>query len=422
MYVLLLWGLLGAGCDGEESPVIELDEEELGALSAQWSADPAGTAAALQTGELPEDLARLEALLARQPDMMAELCPLLSEPVLHQRCSTMQQRPHLWAQHPAAQAGERPGGGPSARLLRPAPQPEPFAGLAAQVPQSCPPKVTQEACAQQRAEAAAQQQDTERAARLCLGIETQRWRQECMFVAAEARLRHALPDGYGDAALLCVAAGAFEADCLQHLLDLLGERVPVATAPPSAWTPLLRAAEVLRRWWQPRDPRYGALAEDRLWAGALFESYQSAAEVVGNPLDVLPPQAHPHIRAAAAYRLMSEVPVPPAELAGWRVLLDAALARRTAPDPQVRRARAVSRPIGDRWPVDAPGEETIPALHYLLGGRRATSPEVVLDRQIVLLEAIARRLPQQRGTLQAVAADTTAPEVLRWTARRLLAP
>ncbi|MFT5681307.1 MAG: hypothetical protein ACI8RZ_002213 [Myxococcota bacterium] len=388
------------------------------ATESLHSAPPADAAVALASMADPiARLAALEGLLEAHPERAGALCPLLSEPAMHKRCMTVLQRPHLWSPHQTTKVGTRAAPGPAQTFMLPTSLPDPFATLTGKAPRVCPPDLDATACAAARALEAATQRDTTRTAMLCRSIDAPRWRQECMFAAAEKRLKSERPGGYGDAVDLCAASGDFAADCLIHLTSTLAHDPPPATSTAAGWVLMLKSAEVVDEYWQSRDPAYGSLAAGRLWSEALQDAYSISAEVVGNPLDILPDQARPHIHAAAALRLIRQAPDALPTLAQWSQALDTALERRIWQDAPTQPAGRTAR-YPDLWPRDLPGEQDIPAVIYPSSSRRAVSDDPLIDRQIALLEALARVNPMRRAIL--LEATEHPDSTVRWSAQRLL--
>ncbi len=404
-------GLLG-GCEGEA------DCEIAAALEA-WPTDPDAVIAALNAHPLPEArIAIASRIIQAHPQGSERLCPTLPEGDARDRCAQLSGRPHLWTEiRPAQPLAPRPGGGPSSTEIAPA------AGVATRwsgltaAADPCTQSADHTGCIIEAAQEQVGRRQAQQAAALCLNIPDDRWQVECMFLSAESAVKRWGPHGYGDAVELCIAAAPFAQNCHSHSLMLLADLAPsAADGQPDAWGSVTLAATAVRTAWSWRDPQMAALAGDRLWSEVTGRAYAGAHEVNGNPLAALPPEAAPHVRAAAVRRLVDMEGSDAYDLPGWVSRAEHALAARSR--AAARRSDATFRAAADLWPVDLPGEETLPAIAYLGTGRRAVSADPAVDLTLCVLEAIGRSPPVPSSIMEQGIAHPD--PLVAWTARRLV--
>jgi hypothetical protein len=150
-----------------------------------------------------------------------------------------------------------------------------------------------------------------------------------------------------------------------------------------------------------------------------------AATVTGDPLDHVPEIAIPHVRAAAAWRLLELEGRGERTLESWVDVLEAALERRSKPGPAAA-AEEVLTEDGkpprfkgkvDMWTRDQAEDEVRPAALYLGTSRRTTSEDSRTDLALVILEAAARMEPPWTELLEAGSSHPAEP--VQWTAGRL---
>lgn len=349
------------------------------AWAARWAASPAEAVASLYDDPDPMvQVDRVERIVMSHPELTEALCPALQRGPARARCEQYAKRPHLW--------------------VSTAPEPS------APVPQGalpalrCPEGRDQDACANQQALALAQKGRTEQAAELCRGISVATWRQECLFAAAETRVRGHDERAYADAVSLCEASGRFERSCLGHLSERMFPRVPSALASSRAWAPVLRAAHRVRAHWSRHDPEQASEMEARLWESILRHAVTNTPVLTGDLLETLPRTIHPHVRAMVALRLVELLDAPPASLSALHQMLDAALAARVpglAGTPSKLSPRRALASYPDLWPEDADAD----SVAYLSDSRRAASQDAEVDHVLVLLEAVARVWPSSAARL-----------------------
>ena len=342
----------------------------------------------------PAQLAALEDALLSDPEQALALCAQVTAPAARDRCARLRKRPHLWQPRPAA------------RDL-----PSPHAG-AAPLEKPCGGHPQPRACWSRFAYGKAASGDVATAASACAAIDEARWREECWFQAGEAAVERRLAAGYADGLSLCAIAGRFQRDCLAHATSLLAEAAPAD--PSGDWAATIGSADAITAAWEGIDPEEGTQWRDRMWAEALLYAYDRAESLNGAPLDALPADALPHVRAAVAWRLLALQPPDRQDLAAWEVTLGDALASRK-PAQRSQRPRRALTSIPDLSPPDASEAGVI---HWIGVSRRRSSPDPVIDRRLCLLEAAARR-PNGRGLVEAAASD---PEPLvQQASQRLLA-
>lgn len=340
----------------------------------------------------PEQLVALEEALLADPEQALALCSDVTAPNARERCARLRTRPHLWEPRPALQN----------TLSSPYAQTPPLDA-------PCTDHAQPRACWSRFAYGQAAAGNMTAAAGACAAIEADRWREECMFQAGEAAAEHRLADGYADAIDLCALSGRFQRDCLSHAVSLLAEHAP--ETPDGDWQPTIHAAAAITTTWQRHDPQQGSQWREQLWAESLLYAYDRSLHLNGAPLDVLPVDAHIHVRAAVAWRLLTTQDVTSHDLMAWSAILETTLQDRNpaTTDPQPRRALTTIPPL-----QPPSGEDT----HNWLGvSRRQVSAQSVNDGLVCLLEAAARQ-PGSRSLLEAGAQH---PDVsVQETAQRLL--
>ncbi|RME26889.1 MAG: hypothetical protein D6798_05745 [Deltaproteobacteria bacterium] len=265
--------------------------------------------------------------------------------------------------------------------------------------------------------------DVRRAAALCRAVGDPKWSAECAFQASEARVRatRGAPRGLRDAVDLCLLTGRFADNCLAHIPLRVGEGVPpVDMAEPEDWRTLVEQEAALHAALVERGaPALADAVRGLFWAETMGSSYTRAQTITGDPLDVLPPEAVPHIHAAAAVA-MARTPPPEGTPSLARLAQDlAAMLRRRGPTrPKGAPVSGPWRPRADLWPIDRPGEGEIPAVVFLGASRRAwAADDELADLRICVLEAWARLNPHEQGLLAEGLADDH--PLVRFTAARL---
>ncbi len=357
-------------------------------------------------------------LVETQPGRTAVLCGLLPQGAARRRCTAIQDRPHLWLELPSGEPeGGRLGGGPTSR--RPLPSDDVVSPYADVLPVTahCEATADPNSCQGLRARGAAQAGDPAAAAALCRGMSDDRWREECLFMAAEEAIDHLGVEAYKASSELCLGSGRFASNCQVHLVILLASRLPAVAGVTGDWQRALAIADRIQSTWLEVDPAFGAVMLGRFWAEVTFRSIMASLVPAGDLLDVLPSEAAPHLRAAVAWRMFRDGGGGDLDLDGWVERLSVLLqARAGVPAPCT--TAPLYDPVEDFWGRDGEGEEEIPALVYISTARRATSEDLAEDLTICVLEAAARH---DEGGLDIVRQGVSSPHPLAaWTATRLL--
>jgi hypothetical protein len=342
----------------------------------------------------PEQLAALESALLADPASALALCTEVTAPGAKDRCARLKKRPHLWQPRPEP-----------ARDL-----PSPHTA-AAPLTEPCGGHPQPRACWSRFAYGRAAAGDMGAAASACVSITEPRWREECMFLSGEAAVERHLASGYADGLSLCALSGRFQADCLAHSVSLLAEAAP--SSPDGDWRPTIEAADTIEASWASIDPKQGARWREQLWAEALLFAYDRAETLSGSPLDVLPADAHPHLTAAVAWRMLSLPPPAQQDLDGWSAALGEVLKTRAPVTMSRRPRRALTTIPALDPPAAGPG-----VISWLGLSRRPVSDDPATDWRLCVLEAAARR--PGGSALVEDGRDDPSPTV-RASAQRLLA-
>lgn len=413
MTLPLLLALVGLGCETADP----LDARR-GELLALWQADPAAAERALAAVEDPIERQVLVLHIAEQtPGRSEALCALLPHGPTLRRCERIHERPHLRA------SPERLKDDAALGLSFGEGVQDPWEGVrVVEVP--CDHEALRVSCQNDAARFSAANGRAKSAAAACLALEESRWRQECFFLAAEAWLSGSEAEALPEGLKLCYAAGEFRDRCALHALLHVDRFVPVGEggqAPEQGWASLLTLLETLERELTPWAPGLAEDLQGRTAARALWLAYAEVVEVTGNPLSTLPEALHPHMRAAAAWRIWQLEGTTPRSLDEWDARLQAALAAR-APSggavPETR--RPPPEPLELLWDTVLPEESSLPRVRFLGRPWRLTHPDPATDALIALLESAGRhhRLPTSRPLLEEALAH---PEpAVRHTAARLL--
>ncbi len=388
-------------------------------ILALWPTDPEAATERIKALPDPiEQVAVITALTEESPGQTLALCALL-EGDAGDRCRRLNHRPHLRIPPPPPAISRRAAPGPQTPNILPD-VPEPLVDTPAIPALGCESSDEPRSCRAQKAIEAAQEGRGRTAVGLCRGLEGETvWQSECIFHAAEKLLAPGGLTRLTEASEMCLSSGEFAANCLAHLTRRLSTEAPPASTPNTGpWTPILAAAQTLDGYWTPRDPAFATLSIDRLWADSLSRSYARSPQIVGNPLDLLPAAALPHIHAAAALRLLCTAPDRSGSLSDWQARLSDALSQR-AQRPLPPSETPLKADFSDFWPDDAPGEGDIPAVFGPGNTRRPTAAEPAIDQLLAIQEAAARCQPPLHDLL---AEGTAHPDpTVRWNAARLSA-
>lgn len=394
----LLLILLSLACRrGPPADIAECEDTDcqLAWLSRALEQGPDVAGAGLEKVQDPiARIALISALTEANPGKTGQLCGRMPRGASRDRCEHINSRPHLWnaaMSAPSELPRTREGTGPASSLL-PTPPPESSRYTGVQGgPGPCTQRTDLNACLQARAVREARKGNVPKAALACAGMPDEKWRTECMFVAAEALVLERGSQSYGEAVELCAASGGYAANCMSHTLIELADQAPdAADTRAPAWASVVASGEAIRQVWAQRDPSLGALYEARFWAEVTRLAYGQTPVVSGAPLDHLPPQAAPYVRAAAASALTRLSPTTSGLTLETLVSqLEAALAVRAPSAPDRRRGHWFGAEV-DLWPKDEAGDEAMPAMVHLGTSRRTWSDDLRSDLAICVVEAAGR--------------------------------
>jgi hypothetical protein len=418
----MLWlAVLACGL-GPSDGVCEDADCRKEAILSQWAMDP--KLAIGSVNNLPdviEQVAVVSALTDQFPGQVGPLCRKLPRGISQDRCLEMNARPHLWNERQSVQSISRAGAGPASSYL-----------LAADVPMSelidvrgdsniCADEIDPHACVWKRGIESARVGDVDAAAKACASVRTsasnaQTWRYECFFSVAEAHVLKWGRSRYEETLALCGASGTFRAECTTHALTVLAQRVPSSDVDdPVAWAEHRMRVHDISRGWRASTMRSDVL--DKFWALSAAFSVSKSRGLSGDALDVMPLEAHRHLRAAIAWRLLRDNQPKGADLMAHVELLETVLERRIGRKEEHDRLTQPFEGVLDLWPVDRDGEAHLSAISYLGNSRRTVAGDPVTDSVICILEAAARSDPPQLSLIEE--GRSHSDERVRWTASRL---
>ncbi|MDP6931968.1 MAG: hypothetical protein QGG40_03590 [Myxococcota bacterium] len=412
-------------------------------LLEHW--DDASDLALQRVGQLPdplEQVALVKALVNAGKPITADLCQAIPQGGERDHCYQYQHRPHLWEVDGASEApaprqgtsvatgqgdpaaagdGSKEAAAPGRRFRLEESPLDAWAGVEpAEVP--CDDPLEPHSCASSLARQRAEAGDGQGAGVACLSIEDLRWRNECFFQAAEVRLSPRQTTSLPDTFRLCLGSGAYLNRCMVHAAGALGQSSPMASASVSRWSGLIGAVQVSREELESWGGDYARRFEEQVWAESLASAYATVRPVRGDPLEVVPVSALPHVRAAAAARLLELQGAGEDSLDSWSQRLEQALADRTSFAHDTRPDKGsphYHNKVTDLWVKDLDKEGEVPWVAYMGMARRTFVEDPVVDGRICLLEAAARLEPPAVALL----AEGLEHEhwAVRWTATRLLA-
>lgn len=383
----------------------------------RWPKDPDAVIAALRDMNDPLAVTALaRALTTAFPGETVRLCDALPPGPAQLDCRGRNQRPHL--QELSVPPDGEVAVDPEESLHKLAPS-GPFSSPWADLPADTTCPAEGRVCQTDAARAHASAGDSAAAAAACNAVLNPTWRAECYFQAAESGVSRGGAEG-GAAVGLCLGASSFVGRCLTHVVRALGTAAPRAGAVDAAgWTRLIASVDAATASLAPVDPSLAESFRGQAWTYALRFSYAQDLTLTLAPLDLLPAEAAPHVRGAAAWRVWGLESGQSRDLAAWEARLAELMANR-APTPRPTRApdvRTANR-WKDLWRTTYQGEDALPRTFFLGAVYRATSADEAEDMLICLLEAAARGQPPGRELLNAA---LHAPRPLvRWTAARLL--
>ena len=384
----------------------------------RWAGDRASVLAGLATLEPVEQAIVVQALTEAFPGDSREACDVLPEDdPAWRRCDSLNVRPHLWQiDREDPEAGPAGSGKLYRSLAVSQPVTNPWVGMEGQLA-PCEDENLRSTCQSEAGIAFAAQGRSRDAAMACQALDEPQWREECFFQVADAAAR-AERRSSPEIVELCMGAGDYVSRCLGHLATNLADRAPSALSPDAEhWAELVRGIESAARALQTYAPELPGRFADRTWSSALGRSYAGVPKITGAPASWVPPEAHPHVRAAIAWRLWELAGEIPRSLEEWVQRLDQVAADRTTSDePGVPADELVPR--SGYWDEDLEGEEAIRWVNWFADTRRAASGDPATDWVICLLEAAARA-PEHAGPLFDEASKHPDRDV-RWTAARLM--
>lgn len=335
----------------------------------RWKTDPDAVAAAV--GAEPDEMVRIvlvRVLTDAYPGRIASLCGKLPAGPATDQCRTMNARPHLHSEAAAAKAKPK----------------RTFSDVEPEVVDCATErKVCQMEAARQRVEAG----DERGAAAACRAVEETDAQSECFFQAAEALMANGRqPDPVG-VVRMCLGGERFQNNCLIHLTRSLSRLAPRSTETrPNAWSAATAAIEAARAELEVQGAAQAPKFPDWAWGQTLRASYSFDEEVTGTPLEQLPSEVAPQVRAAAAVRFYQLHFTESWTVDQWQERFTAALADR-APRPARERARTEEPVVTDRWTTRLPGEEEIPSEPWSWRTDRPFSEDPATDALICLLMA-----------------------------------
>ncbi len=219
---------------------------------------------------------------------------------------------------------------------------------------------------------------------------------ECLFMVAEKIVSSRGINKYDTAVDICQQAASFSQNCQNHLIQQLAQGAPDSDT-TSDWSDIFQAQRAIETTWGWRDKEQRDRLQERLWSEAIVAGFAGADLIVGNSLDILPPEARVHIHSAAAWKLFQVNDPRTRTLDEWSTELYSNLLERSEKSPsldQQRRFRAAS----DLW--DSTSQEMMSTSVYLSTSKRWTSKDDLTDITIAVLEAVARHPPVKRSILE----------------------
>lgn len=415
--MLLAWMMACTG--GPPEALSDCDDVECRVAwsKERWTDDRAAVLAGVAGLEPVEQAIVVQALTEAFPGDSREACDVLpQDDPAWRRCDALNARPHLWQIDREDPEAGPAGSGKLYRSLALSEAPRnPWEGVEGhEAP--CEDEQLRTTCQSEAGISYAAQGRARDAGLACQAIAEAQWREECFFQVADAATR-AERRHSPEIVELCMGAGDYVSRCLGHLATNLADRAPSALSPDGEhWAELARSIETAARALQSYAPELPGRFADRTWSSALGRSYATVSSITGAPVGWVPPEAHPHLRAAIAWRLWELEGEVPRDLDAWVVRFDqVATDRTTSQEPGLPSDELVPR--SGYWDEDLEGEEAIRWVNWFADTRRAASGEPGTDWIICLLEAAARS-PQHAVALFDEASRHPDREV-RWTAARL---
>jgi hypothetical protein len=219
-------------------------------------------------------------------------------------------------------------------------------------------------------------------------------RDECWFRVAQAR-------GLEGGLEACLEAGSSRGPCLHHHAELFAGACPAPVGELNAWSRVAEGVGALEASVAHWDAFEREQLVDVAWAGLIRCAFERAVAFDPRLWEVLPAAAHPHLRAALAWHAVASAGDRPASLASWRAGFVRYAGSGVAPGEGFAGPEIPAGP-GDDWAHDTPGWALAwgeggaacgRPRRYFAMGKRLSSPDPALDRDLSLLEAGARILP-----------------------------
>jgi hypothetical protein len=378
---------------------------------------------------LPDQIERIAAigkLIDLYPAEVGQLCERLSEGPSKERCKLATMRDHLRMDLPsvgtwsAAMAGKS-GQSQNDRLALSSPLADvaPDAG-------DCQDAPDLSGCLIHAALEQVKLGNVQRVAALCnavplSGAKPNRWRSECFFEAAERTLgwrQQVVPSGekYASAVALCGASTMYNSFCQKHLLGLMSREVPAADEEdPASWEEVRRRADIVGKQWT--DPSLKRTLVSGLWAVAVAKSFGAVSVVSGDVVDQVPTLVLPHVRAAAAVRMLSQEDPSALSLEEWAESTETALKRRLR-KPPLNKQFLRFQPAHAVWPRHLAEKAELPIISYRGAAIRVVAEDPRTDMIICVLEAAGRTDPVATALLREGVGHSD--PLVRWTAEQLL--
>jgi hypothetical protein len=386
-----------------------------------WPRDQAEAMALwAQLPDQGEKNAAVSKLIDIYPGTVGSLCFGLPDGPTKARCQAASSRPHLRMQK--AGIKERNDANPSLprdgrySLKR-------ASSLADVTPDqvTCESHEDRNSCLLDASIQRARQGDAAGAAAMCTSVtisghSATLWRSECFFQAAEHRFDVDHVSGYPDAVELCSASGSYHALCQMHLVSLMSESVQGAdVGDPASWAEVARGADAVAAVWAD-SPSKSSLV-DGVWALALLRSMARTTVVSGDVLDLVPAFAVPHLRTAAANRMLNLSDPAAHDLQGWVDTIEAALQQRVGNAPRETPFQKIEI-VPEIWPREEALLAKLPTIPYRGPARRVLAEDAHADMAICVLEAAARLDPVATALLKE--GTTHQDPSVQWTARQLM--
>jgi hypothetical protein len=375
------------------------DACRLAHIDAAFEQDPTAVEAVVRaTDDAIAAATWVEHLAASRPEQAREICDYLPPvSVGHQRCRRAYDRPHLFANAQPKKTESAPVGliGPrSADLPRPQwgepPWMDPF---------NASFDVAGGACWASH-----------------MGAHPAY--SECLFRAAETHALGRQEGGVSKAYVLC-AASQFAPMCFAHVLQFAAPPPPPADRPdPADVAKAVSVADELREV-LAAEPAVASAHLDRYWAVWVYSAFRIADSVTGDLMPMLPAEAAPHVRAAAAMRFLARTGARTADFSqvvqGVHDRLRVRSGETQAADPKTPLVNLRK----ERWLDVRALERDLPAAFLMGPGRRALAEDELIDLQIAVLEAAAQRDPTLPAAFFLSVVGGKDHELVRWTGARL---